>query len=317
MGLPVAVALWAALVLLAGFLGSWLGFGGPRFAFALGVAALLLAFELFFAAPGVLEFAQKSLGGRGVLLAPLVPLSAVLIYSFAVTGNQRLAVAGAAYAVVPSLLLASSAGKSPGTWEDYAAAVVLWIPVQFHWMYRLFPFPAPLTHTLSILMALGTGVAAFVVVRRLEGIGYAVEWRRGFAWNFGFHFLVYAAIASFLGLKIGFLTFAPSLKRGPSLPVTVLGILFFTAWPEEFLFRGILQNLFSRTFRNEWAGLAVASAIFGLSHILHAPYPNWKYVLMATIAGCFYGRAWMKTRSLVPGVLVHAAVDISWHILFR
>lgn len=317
MSLPAAVVVWAAIVLLAGLLGNWLGFGGRRFAVALGVAALLLAFELFFAVPGVLEFAQRSFGGRGALFAPLVPLFAILIYSFGVTGNPRLAIAGAAYAVVPALLLASSAGKSPGTWEDYIAAVALWIPIQFHWTYRLVPYPPPLTHTLSILMALSTGVAAFVLVRRLEGIGYAVEWRRGFAWNFGFHFLVYAAIAIFLGLKIGFLTFAPSLTRGPSLPVTVLGVLFFTAWPEEFLFRGILQNLFSRTFKNEWAGLAVASAIFGLSHIIHAPYPNWKYVLMATIAGFFYGRAWMKTRSLVPGALVHASVDILWHILFR
>jgi membrane protease YdiL (CAAX protease family) len=40
-------------------------------------------------------------------------------------------------------------------------------------------------------------------------------------------------------------------------------------------------------------------------------------VLMASIAGIFYGLAWMRTRSLVPGVLIHAAVDISWHILFR
>lgn len=317
MSLPAAAVVWAAFVLLAGLLGNWLGFGGRRFAVALGVAALLLAFESFLAAPSVSEFAQRWLGGRGALFAPLVPLLAVVIYSFGVAANPRLAIAGAAYAVVPALLLASSAGKPPGTWEDYAAAMVAWIPIQFHWTYRLFPYPAPLTHTLSILMALSTGVAAFVLVRRLEGVGYAVEWRRGFAWNFGFHFLVYAAIAIFLGLKIRFLTFAPSLTRGPSLPVTVLGVLFFTAWPEEFLFRGILQNLFSRTFRNEWAGLAVASAIFGLSHILHAPYPNWKYVLMATIAGFFYGRAWMKTRSLVPGVLVHAAVDISWHVLFR
>ena len=57
--------------------------------------------------------------------------------------------------------------------------------------------------------------------------------------------------------------------------------------------------------------------IFGLSHIFHAPYPNWKYVLLATIAGLFYGHAWMKTGSLLPGVLVHALVDISWHVLFR
>lgn len=317
MSLPVAVVVWAAIVSLAGLYGTWLGFGGRRFSVALGVAAVLFAFELFVAAPGVLEFAQRSLGGRGALVAPLVPLFAILVYSFGVTGNPRMAIAGAAYSVAPALLLANSAGKPPGTWEDFAAAAVVWIPIQFHWTYRLVPYPPPLTHTLSILMALSTGVAAFVLVRRLEGIGYAVEWRRGFAWNFGFHFVVYAAIAIPLGTSIGFLTFAPSLTRGHSLPFSVLGILLFTAWPEEFLFRGILQNLLSRTLRNEWTGLAITSVIFGLSHIFHAPYPNWKYVLMATIAGLFYGRAWIKTRSLVPGALIHAAVDISWHVLFR
>jgi len=317
MNLPTAVAVWAVIVSLAGLAGNWLGFGGRRFAVALGIAAILFGFELFLAAPRVLGFVERLPGGRRALLAPLVPLIAVLVYSFTLTGNWRFMVAGAAYAVAPALLLARSAGKPPGTWEDYGAAVLLWLPIQFQWIYRLFPYPPPLTHTLAILMALSTGVAGFVLVRRLDGIGYAVEWRRGFAWNFGFHFITYAAVAVFLGLRIGFITFDPSFKRGHFLPLSALGVLFFTAWPEEFLFRGVLQNALSRTLNDDWAALIVASVIFGLSHILHAPYPNWKYVLMATIAGFFYGRAWMKTRSLVPGTLVHALVDISWHILFR
>jgi uncharacterized protein len=317
MSFPVAAIVWAAIVGMAGLMGTRMGLGGRRFAMGLGVAAVLFAFEWFLAAPGVQETVRRTLGRRAALLSPLVPLAAVLAYSFGVTGRPLLGIAGAAYGVAPALLLAGSTGKPPGVWEDYAAAVVLWVPLQFHWMYRLFPFPPPLTHTLSIVMALGTGVAGFVLVRRLEGLGYAVEWRSGFLWSFASNYVVYAIIAIFLGIKIGFLTFAPSLHHGVSLPIAALGILLFTAWPEEFLFRGILQNLLARTFHSEWAGLAVASVIFGLSHLHHAPYPNWKYALMATIAGLFYGRAWMKTRSLVPGVLVHAAVDISWHVLFR
>ena len=120
-----------------------------------------------------------------------------------------------------------------------------------------------------------------------------------------------------IGVPIDFLTFGSSVARIRSLPLTIVGILFFTAWPEEFLFRGILQNLLSRTFRNQWTGLVVASIIFGLSHIFHAPYPNWKYVGLATIAGLFYGHTWMKTKSLFPAAIVHALVDILWHVLFR
>ena len=317
MSLAAAVAIWAVMVSMAALTGLWMGFGGRRFVVALVIAALLFGFELFLAVPRVLKLAQLTLRIPGVLLAPLVPLFAVLVYSFVVSGNLKMMLAGAAYAVLPAVLLARSAGKSPGTWEDYAAAIVIWLPVEFRWMYRIFPYPPPLTHVLTILMALSTGVAAFVLLRRLEGVGYAIEWRRGFAWIVAAYFAIFAAIAIPIGIRMHFLVFASSLRRDHFLPLSALGILFFTAWPEEFLFRGILQNLLSRTVKKEWAGLAITSVIFGFSHIFHAPYPNWKYVLLATLAGLFYGHAWMRTRSLVPGTLVHAFVDISWHILFR
>jgi hypothetical protein len=317
MNLPAAAGVWAAMVILAGFAGMRLGYGGRTFALALGVAALLFAFELFLASPSVLDQGRQSLGEHGGVLAPLIPLFAVLIYTVGVAANWKMALVGAAYAVVPALLVASSTGKPPGTWADYAAAIIVWLPVEFRWMYRLFPYPAQLTHTLTILLALSTGVAAFVLLRRLEGVGYAIEWRRGFASNVFLHFGSFAVIAVAIGIRIGFLAYDPSSARLRSLPLTIIGILFFTAWPEEFLFRGILQNLFSRTFRNQWTGLVLASIIFGLSHIFHAPYPNWKYVTLATIAGLFYGHTWMRTKSLFPAALVHALVDILWHILFR
>ena len=312
-----AAAVWAAVVLLAAFEGFHFGYSGYRFATALGVAAALFGFELFLAAPAVFGTVFTALGHRGAVLTVLVPLFAVLFYCFTVSGNWKYGLIGAGYAVLPALLLAGSAGKTPGTWTDYAAAVVIWLPVESRWMYRLFPYPPQLTHTLTILLALSTGVAAFVVLRRLDGIGYRVESKRGDGGIVLTHFLFLAAIAVPLGVSIGFVSYDPSVARLRSLPVALIGITFFTAWPEEFLFRGVMQNLFSRTFRNQWAGLAVASVVFGLSHILHAPFPNWRYVLLATIAGVFYGHAWMKTGSLLPGALVHALVDISWHLLFR
>ena len=313
--------MWAAIVAIAAVAGIWIGLRGRHFGLALGVAALLFGFEFFLAVPSMLSRARSWLGGRAAILAPLVPLFAVLAYTLGVTGNWKMMLLGAAYAVLPALLLANSVGKAPGTWEDYLAAAMIWLPVGLPVPYRLlywvFSYPPQLTHTLTIVMAVSTGVAAFVLVRRLDGIGYAVEWGRGFAGNFGMHFVLFAAIAIPIGMRIGFLAWEPSIRRAEYLPLWALRILFFTAWPEEFLFRGVLQNLFSRTFRNPWAGLVVASVIFGFAHIFHAPALNWKYVLLATIAGLFYGHVWMKTGSLLPGTLVHALVDISWHVLFR
>ena len=317
LNLPTAVAVSVPIVVFVGLLGLRMGYRGPRFGIALGVAAILFAFEFYLAAPSVLESAQGMLGGHGRVLAPLVPLFAALVYTLTVTANWKMALIGASYCVLPALLVASSAGKALGTWGDYAAAILIWLPVEFRWMYRVFPYPTELSHTLTILLALSVGVCAFVLLRRVDGIGYAIAWRAGFGANVAIHFLIFTVIAVALGLQIGFLKFDPTLARLRSLPLAVVGITFFTAWPEEFLFRGVLQNFLSRTFKNRWTALAIASIIFGLSHIFHAPYPNWKYVLLATIAGLFYGHVWMKTGSLFPGALVHALVDVSWHLLFR
>jgi uncharacterized protein len=322
MNLPIAAVAWAVIVGLATGYGIGLGYTGRSFALALGVAAALFAFELFLAAPRALEGARRLFGGQGAVLAPLLPLFGVLIYTIGVTANWKTALLGAAYTVLPALLAATCVGKPAGQWQDYAALLLIWLPVELRWrgltfLYVLFPYPPQLMHTLTILLALSTGVAAFVLLRRLDGIGYLVEWRRGFAWNVLLHFGVFAIIAVALGLRIGFLTYAPTLARLRTAPIEVIGILFFTAWPEEFLFRGVLQNILARTFKNQWAGLAVASVAFGFAHIFHAPFPNWKYVFLATVAGLFYGRTWIKTGSLFPGAIVHALVDILWHILFR
>ncbi len=67
---------------------------------------------------------QGALGQRGAVVAALVPLFAVLIYSSGVSGNWKYMLIGAAYAVLPTLLLAASAGRSGATCVDYAAAAM-------------------------------------------------------------------------------------------------------------------------------------------------------------------------------------------------
>jgi uncharacterized protein len=286
---------------------------------AMAVFSVLLAGELFSAAPSFRDRWVNWLGSRGILLAPLLPLGAFVAYGLNVGLEPRWIFVGCVYTLLPSLLVIGTREKAGVGWADFVAVLVVWLPVEFRWAYRLLPYPKELTHTLTILFALNVGLAAFVFVRRLEGIGYSVEWGRGFAFQVGLHFLVFAAIAIPLAEKIGFIHFGPEAQRfhPAALLVSVVGISVFTAWPEEFLFRGLLQNLIARGTKNEWVGLVIASVIFGFSHILHAPFPNWKYVLLATIAGFFYGHTWMKTRTICASAIVHALVDILWHLLFR
>jgi membrane protease YdiL (CAAX protease family) len=158
---------------------------------------------------------------------------------------------------------------------------------------------------------------AFLFLRRLDGVGYTLAWRRGVGFQAGLNFALLAAILIPLGQAIAFIQFDPSYERLKGLPFTALGIFLFTAWPEEFLFRGLLQNLLSRTLGGAQTAWVIASLIFGLAHINNGPFPNWRYVLLAAIAGIFYGRAWMKTGSIFASSLVHMLVDLVWHTFFR
>jgi hypothetical protein len=65
-----------------------------------------------------------------------------------------------------------------------------------------------------------------------------------------------------------------------------------------------------------WA-LTIASLIFGLSHFHKGAAFNWRYVIMAAIAGVFYGRAWREKRQLLASSITHTAVDVVWSLWFR
>ena len=184
-----------------------------------------------------------------------------------------------------------------------------------HWLW---PFPnAQLAYPMTVLLCLNVSLAAFVLLRHTDGIGYSIGWGRNWGFFILASFLAFACIAMPLGTGMHFIQWEPRWGEWESLPLTALAILFFTAWPEEFLFRGLLQNVLSRASKSEIAGWWTASLLFGFSHITNLGFPNWRYVALASIAGIFYGWTWRRTGSIFASAIVHAAVDTTWHFLFR
>jgi hypothetical protein len=95
-----------------------------------------------------------------------------------------------------------------------------------------------------------------------------------------------------------------------------IGIFFFTAVPEELFFRAWVQNLLERRVGRR-AALGIASVLFGLSHFnKRSAHFNWRYVLLATIAGIFYGRAWREQRRVPASAITHTCVDWIWSLWF-
>ena len=313
------LGLWALLTLTGALFSAWLGYGGRAFAATLTAFAFFLLLMLLFAARGMESSLASRFGaGSGFFLGAAVFL-VYLIYglgtnTFAFT--RAAAIAGLVF--VPLALAASEKQKPPGAWEDFLILAGVWVAVKFSPSHWLWPYPGGrLAYVFTVLLCVNVALAAFVLLRRVNGIGYSIGWGRHWGFFILASFLVFACIAIPLGRAMRFIEFAPQWSQWKALPFLSLGILLFTAWPEEFLFRGLLQNMLSRASNSDLAGWCTASILFGFSHITNMGFPNWRYVVLATIAGFFYGWTWRKTGSIFASALVHAAVDSTWHFLFR
>jgi hypothetical protein len=120
-----------------------------------------------------------------------------------------------------------------------------------------------------------------------------------------------------LRADVSFLHLHPSRPWLPRLTVAFLFAFFFIAVPEELFFRRWLQNLLERRI-GRFPALLLTAVLFGLSHWnKRALHFNWRYVLLATIAGIFYGRAWRHERRIGASSITHASVDTVWSFWLR
>jgi membrane protease YdiL (CAAX protease family) len=170
---------------------------------------------------------------------------------------------------------------------------------------------------LGKLTLLDAGLYAFLAVRCLTAVGYnlrfsARDWITGLR-----EFLFYMPIAIPLGLALGFLHLHHRVEHPwllvPLWIVTFVGV----ALPEEIFFRGWIQNLLERRL-GRTAALVITATLFGLSHFnKRTTFFNWRYVLLAAIAGIFYGRAWRRDHRIAASAITHSTVDTLWGALLR
>ncbi len=201
-----------------------------------------------------------------------------------------------------------------GNWRDYLILATLGLAVDLRWLERAWPHGMAAAGKMLLLDA---GIYGFLSVRQLDGVGFDLRLRLRDAGVALQEFLFYAPIAILLGLGLGFIHF----HAGWPEPLRVVSAFVFTfvfiAIPEEIFFRGWLQNLLERRI-GRTAALAVTAVLFGLSHWNKRTSGfNWRYVLLATLAGIFYGRAWRAQRRVGVASLTHATVDTLWSLWFR
>jgi uncharacterized protein len=83
--------------------------------------------------------------------------------------------------------------------------------------------------------------------------------------------------------------------------------LSFTAGVcEEFLYRGWLLQLIGAVFGSIWIGLILSSIVFGFAH----SYQGRKGIIGTGVMGIIFGSVFVLSRSLLPGQLLHAFMDL-------
>jgi membrane protease YdiL (CAAX protease family) len=222
------------------------------------------------------------------------------------------------YAALPvaiAWLLGQAAIADPerrGNWRDAIILLTLGLAVDLRWFERA--WPNGLTG-LGKLLLVDAGLYGFVVIRQLNGTGFDFHFRWS-DWKTGLRELAYfSPLVLAAGLAMGFLHPHGNGLRLSMIP-TWIYIFIFIAVPEELFFRAWVQNLLERRVGRR-AALAITAVLFGLSHFnKRSAHFNWHYVVLASIAGIFYGRAWREQRRVAASAITHASVDAIWSFWF-
>ena len=244
-----------------------------------------------------------------LLIAPVAIALAILVYS-AVIGLAVLprAAAYGAYLIVPALIAGLRAAGEPSPVRVLAAALWLWLPIEFSLLPAV-PLPPSGGLPAAPLAALLDGLYVFLIACPIERLGYTfVLTRRDAALALGAT-VAFAVAGIPIGIGTHFLAWHPRVTL-VSATLAPFAIYLATAVPEEFLFRGLIQNSLERLVGR--AGLPVAAAVFGLAHL-----PDPRYVCLAALAGLAYGWVYVRTRRITASAVTHALVDWIWVLLFR
>ena len=201
-----------------------------------------------------------------------------------------------------------------GNWRDFLVLAVLGLAVDLRWFEGAWP---PHLAIFNKILLLDAGIYGFLLIRQLEGAGFDLRLRlKDLA--IGLREVVfYTPIALALGLSLGFLHFHPGWPAPSQAAVAWIFTFFFIAVPEELFFRGWLQNLLEKRM-GRYGALFLTACLFGLAHFnKRAAHFNWRYVLLAALAGIFYGRAWRQQRRVGASAVTHATVDTIWSLWLR
>ncbi len=260
---------------------------------------------LLFAAPVALTVLFSALAAASSAFSLKLALL-VLLYTFA--------------PALAAFVQSPRPGRDRPTWLDFAIILMLWFPLEFSAGGSLIPKPAQgFLHSVAYGISIILALVIFVGFRALSGMKYNVPRARDLAYGAA-GFLIAAPILIAAARLLHFIPpfHAPAHPTARGIGRTFAVIFVGTALPEEILFRSLIQNWLMQRYGFTTLMLLVSAFIFGCAHLDNGPQtlPNWRYMILATIAGIAYGKAFQKSSSVFSSVACHALVDATKHVFF-
>ena len=97
--------------------------------------------------------------------------------------------------------------------------------------------------------------------------------------------------------------------RGNLLTVyTILFQMLSVAFPEEFFFRGFLQDSLGKNFK----AVLFVSLLFSLAHVPRAIFLHDWISLLSFFPSLIMGWLYMKTKNILPGTLFHFFANLAY-----
>lgn len=261
---------------------------------------------------------------RLVLIFPAV-FGALFYLLASASGAHGLPLAGMVflYTMAPTLCLfaqGAGAAKTPSA-LDFAALLLLWLPLEAAAGAQFVPRPAQgFLHSAAYGIAIILALVLFTGFRPFPGLKFNLP-RGGRDYLLPLvGFLVTAPVLMVLGVWLGFIPWFHAAVRPDPLWMAERFALIFagTALPEELLFRSLIQNFLMLRFGATNRMLLLAAVIFGCAHLDNGPQPvpNWRYAILAAIAGYGYGKVFQKSQTMLSSAGFHATVDAVKHFFF-
>jgi CAAX protease family protein len=254
-----------------------------------------------------------------LIAAAAVLLVPYLIYAVGTSTLTLERLLKLALLVLGPVILLAPATRAPIrlTWPDALTILALWLPLDFRVFRDVWAWPeGGAAYIMNVVLAVDLALLLFVAFRRLDGVGYRFRIGQKDLVSFGVNLALCLILAVPIGLATGFVRFNPNTNLLGFI-ASFVAIFLTIGLPEELLFRGLIQNFLQKTWRRAIVALVVSSIIFGLAHLNNGPRPDWRYAVLATIAGFFYGRAFLQSGRLMAPALVHASIDAVWRGFFR